>query len=470
MLVGPPTTDGLDMDRRPITHLTSAQIVADRVFATLERFLHVEAVGGAFLLIATTVALVWANSPAADAYQHFWHAPLVLGVGRYTVEQPLHFWINDALMTVFFLVVGLEVRREIHEGALATLRLAALPVVAAVGGVVVPALLYLAFNDVPPTRNGWAVGSATDIAFAVGVLALLGSSIPAAIRIFLLSIAIIDDIVAVLIIAVFYSGGLDYAGFAVAGVGVALVLAMQHIRIGSAGAYVAPGLILWAGMLATGVHATLAGVVLGLLTPMHSQPSRGTHADTAVRAIDDLQRRASARTDPHELIEPLRRLRRAQRELLPPAVRVQLALHPWVAFCIVPLFALANAGIRIDGDSLASEGSLTVLIGVLVALVVGKPVGILLGSFLAVRLGWCALPLGLGWGGVALAGMLGGIGFTMAIFIAALAFSDNGLLTAAKLGVLVASALSAVLGLALGYSLAHRHLQPALAGDRREPT
>jgi NhaA family Na+:H+ antiporter len=458
--------EGLALGRHPFERSSSSapELAADRTFfATLERFLHVEAVGGMTLLVMTAVALAWANSPAGDAYLDFWHAPLSLGLAGFTIEQPLHFLINDGLMTVFFLVVGLEVRREIHEGALASLRLAALPLAAAIGGVTVPALLYLAFNDLPATRDGWAIGSATDIAFAVGVLALLGRSVPTAIRIFLLSIAIIDDILAVLIIAAFYSGGLDYAGFGVAGVAVAVVIAMQRAGIGSAWAYVLPGALLWIGLLTTGAHPTLAGVALGLLTPVRSQPSRQRHADAAARALDDVQEQAVRSRDLHALVEPLRRLRRAQRELVPPAVRVQLALHPWVAFGIVPLFALANAGVPIEAGRLPGEGAMTVFAGVLVALVVGKPTGIVLGSWLAVRAGWCALPAGLSWSGILLAGVLGGIGFTMAIFIATLAFTDDGLLTAAKLGVLVASTVAGALGLGLGLYLSRRRLRPAVA-------
>jgi NhaA family Na+:H+ antiporter len=358
----------------------------------------------------------------------------------------------------------MEVRREIHEGALATLRLAALPLAGAVGGVTLPALLYLALNDAPATRDGWAVGTATDIAFALGVLALLGRSIPTAIRIFLLSIAIIDDILAVLIIAAFYSDGLDYAGFLVAAAGVALVLGLQQLGIGSAWAYVAPGAIIWAGLLSTGAHPTLAGVVLGLLTPVRSLPSRERHADVAARALDEVQRQTTRGSHPHDLVEPLRRLRRAQRELVPPVVRVQMALHPWVAYGVVPLFALANAGVAIGGAGLATEGARTILVGVLLALVAGKPLGIALGSWVAVRAGCCVLPPGLSWSGVWLAGLLGGIGFTMAIFIATLAFPAEALLTAAKLGVLLASAIAATLGLAFGFALKSRSLRPQPVG------
>jgi NhaA family Na+:H+ antiporter len=220
------------------------QLLAERAFSTFERFLHIEAVSGIALLVSAAVALVWANSPVAASYESLWHTPLSFGVGSFEFSRPLHYWINDALMTVFFLVVGMEIRREIHEGALASLRLAALPMTAALGGVVAPALIYLAWNGEAMQRRGWAVPTATDIAFAVGVLALLGKSIPSNVRIFLLALAIIDDIVAVIIIAAFYSGGLDYNGFLIAGVGVLMVLGLQTIGISSAYAYVLPGAVL----------------------------------------------------------------------------------------------------------------------------------------------------------------------------------------------------------------------------------
>src|SRR5690606_26097472 len=218
--------------------LPRSQVFAERAFGTLERFLHIEAVSGIALLLAAAAALIWATSAAADGYHHFWHTPISIGFGTQVFSQSLHFWINDALMTVFFLVVGMEIRREMYEGSLASLRQAALPLVAALGGVVAPALIYLTMNTGPELQRGWAIPTATDIAFAVGVLALLGKAIPANIRIFLLALAIIDDIVAVLIIAIFYSGGLDLSGLAIAAIGILLVLALQRLGIGSAYAYV----------------------------------------------------------------------------------------------------------------------------------------------------------------------------------------------------------------------------------------
>ncbi len=429
--------------------LPRAQILAERAFASLERFLHIEAVSGIVLLLAAVVALVWANSPLAESYHHLWHVPFSIGLGEFVFSQPLHFWINDALMTVFFLVVGMEIRREIHEGALSDMKQASLPMAAALGGVVVPALVYVAFNTAGPQLQGWAVPTATDIAFAVGVLALLGKSIPGNIRVFLLALAIIDDIIAVLIIAFFYSGGLDYSGFAVAGIGIVLVLGLQRIGIGSAFAYVVPGAIVWTGLLMTGAHPTLAGVVLGLMTPVFSVRMREAPLDMLSRVTGSLTGRDEPH-DTHHMAGELRKIRHAQRELLPPVMRVQMALHPWVAFGIMPLFALANAGVSLDGVDLSGPGPQWVMAGVGIALVLGKPLGIVGVSWLMVRTGLCRLPPGVSWSGIVLIGLLAGIGFTMSIFIAMLAFTDANLLGAAKLGVLMGSVIAAVLGVSWG--------------------
>ncbi|MEZ1440876.1 Na+/H+ antiporter NhaA [Pseudomonas shirazica] len=431
--------------------LPRAQQMAERAFANLERFLHIEAVSGIVLLIVAVCALIWANSSAAGSYEALWHTPISFSIGTYVVSQSLHFWINDGLMTIFFLVVGMEIRREIHEGALSSLRQATLPMAAALGGVAVPALLYLAFNHQAPQQTGWAVPTATDIAFAVGVLALLGKSIPSNIRVFLLALAIIDDIIAVLIIAFFYSGGLDYSGFAVAALGLVMVIGLQKIGIGSAYAYVIPGAITWVGVLMTGAHPTLAGVVLGMMTPVVAMPMRERPLDAIAKFSSELIGRAKApEKDTSELIDPLKQLRLAQRELLPPVVRVQSALHPWVAYAIMPLFALANAGVNLEGIDLSSEAPHWVMLGIGIALVAGKPLGVLSVSWVMVRLGWCSLPAGVTWSGITLIGLLAGIGFTMSIFIATLAFADASLLGAAKVGVLSGSVISAVLGIAWG--------------------
>lgn len=454
--VGPPRGVAIPMSRvntpRP---LPRAHLLTERALATLDRFLHVEAVGGVVLLIAAAAALTVANSPLAESFDHFWHESLSFGFGDLVFARPLHFWVNDALMTVFFLVVGMEIRREVHEGALSDLRQAALPVIAAIGGVIAPALIFAAINRGGPQVNGWAVPTATDIAFAVGVLALLGKSIPGNIRVFLLALAIIDDIIAVLIIAIFYSGGLAYGGFAVAAVGVVLVLAFQRMGIGSAYAYVFPGAVIWSGLLMTGAHPTLAGVALGLLTPVVPRPMREDPLQTVSRIANRLVNDPEAGALDH-VAAPLTQMRRAQRDVLPPVVRVQAALHPWVAFGIMPLFAFANAGVSMNGVNLADPVPFWVMVGIALALVFGKTIGVVSASLLAVKSGLCRLPQDANWGGVVLVGLLAGIGFTMSIFIAMLAFSDANLLASAKLGVLVGSTTAALLGLGWG-SLYARH-------------
>lgn len=429
--------------------LPRAQVLAERAFATIERFLHIEAASGIVLLIAAATALIWANSPFAHAYHALWHLPVSFGIGDFSFSRSLHFVINDALMTVFFLVVGMEIRREIHEGALSNLRQASLPIMAALGGVAVPALVYLGLNAGPSRLHGWAVPTATDIAFAVGVLALLGRGIPSNVRVFLLALAIIDDIIAVLIIALFYSGGLAWQGFIIAGLGILVVLGFRRIGIGSAFAYVPPGAIIWIGLLLTGAHPTLAGVVLGMMTPVLPLPTRERPLDMVAHAAQELRDHGDAE-DARHLAVPLRQLRLAQRELLPPVVRVQMALHPWVAFGIMPLFALANAGVSMDGIDLSFSDPQRVMAGTALALVFGKPLGVVGVSWALVRLGWCRLPPGVSWAGVGLIGLLAGIGFTMSLFIAMLAFDDATLLGAAKLGVLAGSLLAALLGLAWG--------------------
>lgn len=434
------------MKTRPsFQQIPRAQHMAERGFAAFRDLLHRESLSGVVLLLATAVALIWANSPYAHSYHALWHVPVSFGIGSLAISQSLHFWINDGLMTLFFLVVGMEIRREMHEGALVDLRQASLPIAAACGGVIIPALIYAAFNHQGAGAGGWAIPAATDIAFAVGLLALLGKGIPSGVRIFLLTLAVIDDVIAVILIAVFYSDGLDYSGFLLAGVGGLAVLGLQRIGVGSAYAYVLPGLLMWGGLLLTGAHPTLAGVILGLMTPVAALPRRELPRDALGRIARELEGAASS-TAAHSL----RELRIAQRELMPPVVRVQLALHPWVTFGLMPLFALANAGVSFGATDLSQGASHWVLTGVAVALLVGKPVGILTFSWLMVRLGLCRRPADLSWSAIALVGLLAGIGFTMSIFIANLGFVDGDLLAAAKLGVLLGSCASALLGLTWG--------------------
>ena len=442
----------------PSAHIPALQTASSHIASRFAHLLHIESMSGIVLMLAAAIALGWANSPWASSYFATWHAPLALTLGPWSWSTDLHFFVNDVLMTIFFLVVGMEIRREMHNGALANLRQASLPVMAAIGGVAVPALIYVAFAGQDQLLlNGWAIPTATDIAFAVGVLALLGKSIPGPLRIFLLALAIIDDIAAVLIIAFFYSGGLDYSGFAVAFAGLALVVLFNRMGIASAWAYALPGAVLWLGLLQTGAHPTLAGVVLGLMTPVAMRPAQRHHLEVAQQALTRIRLQAQqGQFEADVLHHELRIASAAQRDLLPPVFRLPMMLHPWVAFGVMPIFALANAGVQFGGVDLSATGPQTVALGILVALVIGKPVGVFLATFLAVKTGLCSLPQGVNWAGVVLVGLLAGIGFTMAIFVGGLAFSDAALLGAAKMGILGASATAAVLGLIYGFMVRHK--------------
>lgn len=435
----------------PRVSIPRPQILTERALSALERFSHIEAVSGIVLLLAAVIALIWANSPVAESYEHFWNTQLTLGLGDYSVSRSLHFLVNDGLMTIFFLVVGAEIRQEIRDGALANMKLATLPLGAALGGVMMPAIIYMLLNHSTEANAGWAVPTATDIAFAVGVLALLGKSIPSGVRILLLALAIIDDIVAILIIAVFFTDSLDYLWLVVAVGGLALVLLFQRMGISKAYTYVLPGAVVWFGLLKTGVHPTLAGVILGLMTPVNSKPTVERPLETIGRTFHELMDRFSlSRHNPESVARPLKQLRHAQREVLPPVQRIQVGLHPWVAFGVMPLFALANAGVSLAGANLDEAVSHSVFVGVILALVLGKPLGVILATIMLVRLNICTLPDGVTWKGVVLVGLLAGIGFTMSIFIASLAFSDPTLLSSAKLSVLAASTVAAILGLIWG--------------------
>ena len=427
-----------------------AAVLTGKTFSTLDRFIHIEAVSGLVLIIATAVALILANSRYSGIYQQFWQQPLRVEFIGFSFSKNLHFLVNDVLMTVFFLVAGLEIRRELHEGALAEIKLALLPIIAAIGGVCFPAFIYFAFNGYTQTSHGWAVPTATDIAFAVGILALLGKSIPSNLKVVLLSLAIIDDIIAIIVIALFYSSNLDVTGLPFVFGAILLILLFQWIGIEQPWIYVVPGIILWWGLMVFGVHPSLAGVIMGLLTPVlppRAYISPVAHISNAL----EVMKNESANNNKLQLYSfALHEIRKGQNCLLAPASRVQMALAPWVSFIIMPLFALANAGINFSGYDLSSKSSSAIILGIGLGLVVGKPIGIVCASFFAIKCGICKLPRDVNWHGLLLVGLLGGIGFTMAIFTATLAFSNDYQLSAAKLAILCGSLLSAIFGLGFG--------------------
>lgn len=417
-----------------------------RLLAPVQAFLQIEAASGIALMIATALALGWANSPWAQSYHDLWHLPVGVGFSDWSFVRPLHFWVNDVLMAIFFFVVGLEIRRELHAGELSDVRRAALPLAAALGGMLLPAGLYLALNYGRAGMHGWGVPMATDIAFAVGVLALLGPRVPAALRILLLALAVIDDIGAILVIAIFYSDGVKLSGLGLALVGVLAIMVQQRLGARRAWHYIPAGVVVWVGLYAAGVHPTLAGVIVGLLTPARAWLGAEGFAQEAAPLIADAPRQRS-----HELLGVIDEVGRLRREAVPPTEYLIHRLHGVVAFGIMPLFALANAGVSLGGASLHGD-SAYVFFGVVLGLVVGKTFGILAACRLTNALGLSVLPRDASWRGVALVGLTAGIGFTMSLFVAQLAFPPGPLLETAKLAILVGSAASALLGLAYGAS------------------
>ncbi len=445
---------------RPPEASAAAARVAQRLVTPIEAFLHVEAASGIVLLLAAVVAMVAANSSFSDRYHALVELPLGLRLGGFSIEHPLHFWINDGLMTIFFFVVGLEIRREIHGGELSTLKRAALPAAAALGGMITPALLYLAVSaPSPAARSGWGIPMATDIAFAVGVLALLGKRVPPALRVLLLALAIIDDIGGILVIALFYSGPIALTGLALAFGGVLGVLVLQRIGVRRPAIYVIPAAVVWLGLLRSGIHPTIGGVVVGLLTPARAWFGATGLVETARSAA------ARVESDENAVVEEAARIEIARREAVAPAERLQTLLHPWVAFGIMPIFALANAGVTLDATAASPSA---IAIGIIVGLVAGKPIGILALSALAVRLRIAALPRAVGVRELLVVGVVAGVGFTMAIFVASLAFGSESELAQAKAGILVASAIAIVLALVVGRLLLRPTSAPGAAATASE--
>lgn len=437
-------------DSHPPGVWVSARKGVRRILAPVERFLAIEAASGIVLMIAAFAALVWANSPWRQSYIDLWHIPIGFRLGTLTFQRDLHFWINDGLMTIFFFVVGLEIRREIYAGELSELRRAALPLVAALGGMLAPAMIFLAMNAGRASATGWAVPMATDIAFAVGALALLGKRVAPALRILLLALAVIDDVGAILVIALFYSSNIVAFGFVLLGLGVLVILSLQMLGVRSSFAYVTPALIVWSGSYLGGIHPTLAGVIVGLLTPVTAWYGSQRFLEQTESRIRSLRKKGLR--DDRTLLPHLDTLRVANREAVSPVERLQHSLHGWVAFGIMPLFAFANAGVPLRQISFEGD-ALWVFLGVSIGLILGKPIGILALSWSAVRSGVATLPKAVQWAQISVVGMVAGIGFTMALFIAQLAFPPGPLLETAKLAILCGSDLAGASSLVLGYRI-----------------
>lgn len=412
-----------------------------RLTAPLARFLHIETASGFILLLASGLAMVLANSPVGPAVRGFWETPVAVQVGSLVVSHSIQEWINDGVMVIFFFVIGLEVKRELVLGEMRDLRRASLPVAAALGGMLAPAGIYLALQHGQPGERGWGIPVATDIAFVVGCLALLGSRVPHGLRVMLLSLAIADDVGAIVVIAVGYTAHLHYEALIAGLVLMGVVVMFAQLGVRSIFVYTLLGIAVWLAFLKSGVHATIAGVALGLLTPAR-QYLGASITETLLNRTRDLFEGDWAK-QPHRAAE-IRRLQWTVRETISPLEYLERIMHPWVGFAIMPIFALANAGVPVEPSDLGAPVSLAVMLG----LIVGKPVGILLFSWLAVRFGLSQLPTGVNWRVMLGAGCLAGIGFTMALFIAGLALK-GGLLETAKIGVLSGSVVSATLGMTL---------------------
>ena len=414
----------------------------DQLVGPFARFMHVEASGGVVLVAATALALFLANSPFSDAFLGLWQTKLSIGLGDFQMSHSLKHWISDGLMAIFFFVIGLEVKRELVLGELRDLRKATLPIAGALGGMLAPAGLYLAFQWGEPAARGWGIPMATDIAFVVGCMAVLGSRVPQGLRVMLLSLAIADDIGAILVIAFGYTNNLSWDWLLFAFVMIAFMRLLAQIGVRSVSVYVVSGAAVWLGFHESGVHATIAGVILGLMTPASSWIG-GARLGEIWRVADHYVH-GERWESPADRREILQKIEMTMRESLSPLERLENALHPWQSFLIVPLFALVNAGVAFQLSDLADPVAVAVMLG----LALGKPLGIVGFSWLAVRTGLGRLPEGVSWPVLAAGGSLAGIGFTMALFIANLALPGPEL-SAAKVGILGGSLLSAVLGMTL---------------------
>ena len=424
----------------PLTWIGSDRRLARRIGRPMLRFLRIEAASGALMLVAAVVALIWANSPWRDAYLDLLHSHLRLELGSLLVlDEPLEAWINDALMVIFFFVVGLEIKRELVVGELRRPAAAALPAIAALGGMVVPALIYVAFNAGGEGAAGWGIPMATDIAFAVGVLSLMGRRVSNSLKIFLLTLAIVDDIGAIAVIAVFYTDDLSMDWLLVAFLVVALLAFMRLARVWYTPAYLLVGAVLWLAVFESGVHATIAGVILGILAPARPLVNESTFDGMVVRWFDgDSLSPPAARRASFEV-----------RESVSVADRLASLLHPWTSFVIVPVFALANAGVELSSQSVEAALRSPVTIGIVMGLVLGKLIGVGSFTWLAVRLKLCELPRGATWAKILGIGGVAGIGFTVSLFITNLAFDARDTIDQAKIGILIASAIAAVVGSAI---------------------
>ncbi len=401
----------------------------------VQKFLHLQSASGVVLILVAIAAMIWANV-APEHYEHFIHTPINITIAGMGLNWGLAHWVNDGLMVIFFFVVGMEIKRELLVGELSSFKKASLPIVAAIGGMIVPALFYFSFNQTGPTAHGWAIPMATDIAFAVCALTLLGRFVPATLMVFLLALAIVDDLGAVIVIAAFYTKELHFDAMVLAAVGLALIWILRFGGVRQRPIFFVLSLAVWLAVLRSGVHATISGVVLGFLTPL-----------TALVPKDVMKNEVQPLLNEGNLTESkLQHIQTLVEETQSPLEKTVEFLHPWVNFLIMPLFALVNAGVILQGADLGSVFSHQVTLGVVSGLVFGKPIGVIVACIIACKVGLAELPRGINWFHIFGVGCMAGIGFTMALFVSHLSFPTPDFEVYSKVGILTASVASAIFG------------------------
>ncbi len=425
--------------------------VVNKILSPIEKFMHLEASSGIVLVICTLIALILANSPLSEAYEHFIHMDIGFSFGHFSINHSLVHWINDGLMAIFFFVVGMEIKKELFVGTLSNPKQASLALLAALGGMIVPALIYYSFNTSGETVSGWGIPMATDIAFAVGILSLLGKRVPFSLKIFLLALAIVDDLGAVLVIAFFYTENIMASALGGASVAFITIFLFTKAGIKSRIVYILLGITAWFFVLKSGVHATIAGVILGFIMPIRPLVPKNNIEEEAMNLTKKLAE--ALKKDPkgdkvlaNETKHTLRAMNAFSNDSESPVDKSIDTLHPWVGFFIMPVFALANAGVSLQGVNISELLSSNISLGIIFGLVIGKPLGVFVVSFLSVKFGLASLPKGATWSQIIGVGFLAGIGFTMALFISGLAISSAELQVASKIGILCGSVIAGILG------------------------
>lgn len=422
--------------------------IIEKIILPFQSFLHAETSGGILLLICTVAALAWANSTWSESYFHLWHTNISINIGTTSLSYSLHHWINDGLMVIFFFVVGLEIKREFLVGELSSSQKAALPVAGALGGMIFPALVYILFNTGSEGFSGWGIPMATDIAFVIGILALLGSRVPLSIKIFITALAIADDIGAVLLIAFFYTSDISFISLMIAFFFVILLIISNAVGIRNLLIYLLLGIGLWLAFLQSGVHSTVAGVILAFIIPASTRINSLRFLTEGKKLLDDFDKageESESTLTNQERLTVVQTLEGNCEKVMTPLQRFEKGLHPWVSFIIMPLFAFANAGVNLGEDFFSSLVN-PVSIGIITGLFVGKQLGIFTFSWIAIKLGIALKPEGVSWKKIYSAGILAGIGFTMSLFISNLAFGEGELLNISKVGILTGSLISGIIG------------------------